>query len=223
MNNMNDVLRLLNIYTSVWMNGSITSCILFLVVNYLLGTVVLLAKESAFLEIKSEWKDVSLTDVCRQERCSATDAELHAIPDGLGPDSERSEFPDGSTPDGESSNYPWRCSSRQEQTLTGSFPTDAVDLSWRFRPQELFRDGFPSGKVDFPCRLFPDGSSLMVTVTDDHSWQFLVLFLTVLAVTEKLGWGGAGPFGQVYHCLPSTSDEFPPLQGGSRLQPTPVS
>jgi hypothetical protein len=175
MNNMNDVLRLLNIYTSVWMNGSITSCILFLVVNYLLGTVVLLAKESAFLEIKSEWKDVSLTDVCRQERCSATDAELHAIPDGLGPDSERSEFPDGSTPDGESSNYPWRCSSRQEQTLTGSFPTDAVDLSWRFRP---------SGTIPWRFSVRESRLSLsfvswrVISDGNRHGWPFLTVFGT---------------------------------------------
>jgi hypothetical protein len=35
--------------------------------------------------------------------------------------------------------------------------------------QEPFPDGFPSGKVDFPCQFIPDGSSLTVTVTDSLS------------------------------------------------------
>jgi hypothetical protein len=35
--------------------------------------------------------------------------------------------------------------------------------------QELIADGFPSGKMDFSRQLFPDGSSLTVTITDNFS------------------------------------------------------
>jgi hypothetical protein len=39
--------------------------------------------------------------------------------------------------------------------------------------QQSVPDGFPSGKTDFPWRLFPDGGFLTVTVRNDLSWRFL--------------------------------------------------
>jgi hypothetical protein len=72
---------------------------------------------------------------------------------------DRDSFPDGRQPTGIVSLMAGRKLTRK-----------VIPNGWGH--QEPIHDSIPSGKVDFPYQFFPDGSSLMVTVTDGLPWQF---------------------------------------------------
>ena len=104
--------------------------------------------------------------------------------------------------DRESLKFRWQFSDRREKlkvslTFLGCHGKSSLTADWKptlyifpdsFCRQWIVSDGFPLGKLDFPWRFSADGLSLTVTVTDDLSWRFSVLFLAEETVRKKLSW-----------------------------------
>ena len=93
--------------------------------------------------------------------------------------------------DRESLKFRWQFSDRREKlnvSLTADWKPTLYIFPDSFCRQWIVSDGFPLGKLDFPWRFSADGLSLTVTVTDDLSWWFSVLFLTEETVRKKLSW-----------------------------------